>query len=120
LAIRSWILGRDVPQLGDVGMAVERAGVDRDLGVERHHLAALSHQKGVDLDEGGVVALEDLIELAQHRPDRSDHVGRNARLEGQPPAVELLEADQRIHVNHAHRLGVGLRYLLHVHASHAG
>ena len=37
-------------------------------------------------------------------------------LERQPASVEVLEAEQRVHVQHPHGLGIGV---LHVHAAHA-
>ena len=113
------VLGGEVAQLGHVRVAVERVVVDRDLGVERHHLAALRDQQRVHLHQRGVLAHEDVVELGEHRADRPDHVGGDAGLEGQPAPVEVLEAEQRVHVQHPHRLGVLLGDLLHVHAAHS-
>jgi hypothetical protein len=50
--------------------------------------------------------------------DGADHVGRDAGLVGEPAAVEVLEADQRVDVEVAHRLGVGLGDRLDVHPAH--
>ena len=99
-------------------MAEERVGVDRDLGVERHDLALLRDQQRVDLDERRVLAHEHVVELREHRAHRPDHVLGDAGVEGEPAALEVLEAEQRVDVQHAHRLGVRLGDLLDVHAAH--
>ena len=52
-------------------------------------------------------------------PDRADHVCGDAGLEGQPAAMEVLEAEQRVHVQACHGGGVLLGDRLDVHAAHA-
>ena len=41
---------------------------------------------------------EDLIQLGEHRPHRSNDVGVHAGLEGQPATVEILKPQQRVDV----------------------
>jgi hypothetical protein len=62
---------------------------------------------------------EHVVELGEHGADRTDHVAGDAGLEGQAASVEVLEPEQRVHVQHPHGLGIGLGDLLHVHAAHA-
>ena len=110
--------GADVAEAGRAGVAEERVAVERHLGVERDDLAGLGDQERVDLDEHRVLGDVGLVELREHRADRADHVGRDAGLEGEPAAVEVLEAEQRVDVQRAHRLGVGLGDRLDVHPAH--
>ena len=63
--------GARVPELGEVGVAKERRVVDRELRVERAHLALRRDDQRVDLaehrvglDEAAVEPLEDLRDLA--------------------------------------------------------
>ena len=66
-------------ELGGVGVAVQRAGVDRDLGVERHHLARLGHEQRVDLHEHRVLGHEGLVEPAPAARPRGGSRRRRCR-----------------------------------------
>src|SRR3954470_22035330 len=79
-------------------MAVQRVVVERHLGVERGDLAVGGDDQRVDLDERGVLGHEGVVELGQQRADRANDVGVDAGVEGQPAAVEVLEAEQGIDV----------------------
>ena len=61
--------GVEVAHLGDVGMAVERVVVDRELRVERLHLAVGRDDQRVDLAEHRVEADERVVELPDDRRD---------------------------------------------------
>jgi len=52
--LRRILLAR-VVQVGPLGVAVGGALVEVDLGVERHHLAALGHHQRIDLGEGRIL-----------------------------------------------------------------
>jgi hypothetical protein len=92
------ILVGQVSKLGVVGVAEQRVVVERHLGIQRLDLPVRGDDQRVDLDQGGLLGDEHLVELGQHGPDRPDHVGVHAGLEGQSAAVEVLKAQQRIDV----------------------
>ena len=102
LLARGALLGRigvEVAHLGDVRMAVERVVVDRELRVERAHLALRRDDERVDLAEHRVGADERRVELLDDRGDllllaRVVHAGavdEPARL----PRLEALRAGRR-------------------------
>ena len=72
-------------------------------------LAVARDDQRVDLDERRVLGDERVVELGQHRADRADDVGVDARLERQPAAVEVLEAEQRVDVQAGDRVRVAPR-----------
>jgi hypothetical protein len=112
------VLGARVAEGGRVLVAVERIGVHGDLGVQGHDVARSRYQQRVDLHEHGVLGHEHLVQPGQHGPHRPDHVLGDAGLEGQPPAVEVLEPDQRVYMQLDHRVRVLVGDLLDVHAPH--
>ena len=59
----------EVAHLGDVGMAVERVVVDRELRVERVHDAVRLDDERVDLAEHRVARDEALVELLRDGGD---------------------------------------------------
>ena len=59
----------DVAHLGDVGVAVERAVVDRELRVERAHLAVRGDDERIDLGEHRVGFDEARVELLDDAED---------------------------------------------------
>ena len=111
------VLGRRVAQRRVVGMAEQRVVVERDLRVERAQLALGRDDQRVDLDEHRVLGHERLVELGEHRSGRADEVLRDAGVEREAPAVEVLEAEQRVDVQRRDRLRVLLGDRLDVHAA---
>ena len=114
------VLVGHVAQRRVVRMAEQRVVVERDLGVERRDLAVGGDDQRVDLDERRVLGDEGVVELAQQRADRADDVGVDAGVEGEPAAVEVLEAEQRVDVQAGDRVRVALGHLLDVHAALGG
>ena len=92
------VLGGRVAHLGDLGPAGERVVVHRHLRVQSGHLPVGGDDQRVDLDEHRVDLDECVVELGHHRPHGTDDVGVDPALEGEPPAVEVLEADEGVHV----------------------
>ena len=60
-----------VVELGEVAMAEHRVVVEVELGVGCEKTAFFRNDEGIDLDEGAVVAEEQVVELGHHRPLRS-------------------------------------------------
>ena len=83
-------------------------------------LAVGGDDQRVDLDEHRLLGDERVVELGQQRADRAHDVGVDAGLEGQPAAVEVLEAEQRVDVQAGDRVGVLVGDLLDVHAALGG
>src|SRR5215204_2739098 len=102
------VLAAGVAQLGVVGVAEQAVPVERDLGVERLHLALGGDDHRVDLDEHRLLLGEGVVELVEQRADGADDVGVNAGLEREPAGMEVLEAEQRIDVQAGDRVGVGV------------
>ena len=74
-------------------MAEHRVAVDRDLGVERDHLAVAGDDERVDLDQRRVLGDGDLREALKHLGDAVHDVVVDPRLVGELAAqlqVELL------------------------------
>ena len=96
-----------VAELGDVGMAVERAVVDRELRVERLHLAVGRHDQRVDLGEHRVALDEAAVELPDDVGDLL-LLGRvlDAGAVDEPPRDPGLEALERVDVQAHERVGV--------------
>ena len=96
-----------VAELGDVGMAIERAVVDGELRVERLHLALRRDDQRVDLGQHRVALDEAAIELP-------DDVGDllllrwvlDAGAVDEPPGDPGLEALERIDMQPHERVGV--------------
>ena len=113
------VLRRGVAQRGDVRVAVEGVVVDRDLGVERDHLARLGHQQRVDLDERGV--------LGARRPRRACPASRRrggSRRRRSPPRRRAGARGSPGSRSAGRRAACAsprgpLGHLLHVHAAHA-
>ena len=99
--------GARVAELRDVGMTVERAVVDRELRVERLHLAVGRHDQRVDLGQHRVGLDEAAIELLDDRGDLL-LLGRivDAGAVDEPPRDPGLEALERIDVQAHERVGV--------------
>ena len=98
--------GRDVAHLRDVGVLVERVVVDRELGVERLHLALRRHDQRVDLAEHRVGADEGVVQARGDRRDLLPLAGVvDPRAVQKATGVVGLEADQRIDVQAGERLG---------------
>ena len=107
--------GVEIAHLGDVGMPVERVVVDRELRVERLHLAVRRHDERVDLAEHRVEADERVVELADDRRDLLllRRVG-HARAVDEPPRLPGMEALERVDVQPDERVGALLGDLLDV------
>ena len=116
--LRVLALGRAQPRV--VGVAEQRGVVERDLRVERHHLAVAGDDQRVDLDEHRLLGDERVVELGEQRADRAHDVGVDAGLEREPAGVEVLEAEQRVDVQARDRRRVARRDLLDVHAALRG
>ena len=112
-------IGRlEVAHLGDVGMAEERVVVDRELRVERAHLALRRDDERVDLAEHRVGADEGFVEP----PDERDHLLLLVGVldpggETEPARPGRAGSRQRIDVQARERLGSALRDLLDVDAA---
>ena len=107
-----------VAHLGDVRVAVERVVVDRELRVERLHLAVRRHDQRVDLAEHRVEADEGVVELADDPGDLL-LLGRilDAGAVDEPPGLPGLEALERVDVEADERVGVLLGDLLDLDAA---
>ena len=114
------VLGLGLAQGRVVGVPEQRAVVERDLGVERHHLAVGGDDQRVDLDEHRLLGGEGVVEAVEQRADGAHHVGVDARLEREPARVEVLEAEQRVDVQARDRGRVALGDLLDVHPALGG
>ena len=107
-----------VAHLGDVRMPVERVVVDRELRVERLHLAVGRDDQRVDLAQHRVALDEGLVELLDDRGDLlllarildAGAVDEPARLPG-------LEALERVDVQAHERVGILLGDLLDLDAA---
>ena len=111
----------EVAHLGDVGVLVERVVVDRELRVERLHLALGRDDQRVDLAEHRVAADERLVELPDDRRDLL-LLARvvDAGAVDEPPRLVGLEALERVDVQPHERLGALLGDLLDVDAALGG
>ena len=114
------VLGGGIAQLRVLRVAEQPVAVQRDLGVERHHVALGGHDQRVDLDQHRLLAHERLVQAAQQLAHRADDVGVHPGGEGQPPGVEVLEAQQRVDVQAGDRRRVIGRHLLDVHSAPGG
>jgi len=85
------------------------------IRVERLDVALRGDDQRIDLDERRLLGQEHLVELREHRADRAYHVRVDAGLVGQPPALEILEPDQRVDVQARDRIRVLVGDLLDVH-----
>ncbi len=106
------VLGAGVAQRRVVGVAVERVAVERHLRVERLDAAVGEDDERVDLDEHRLFGDERVVEPGQERADRAHDVVGELGLVGQAPAVEGLEAEQRVDVQAGDGVGIALRHLL--------
>ena len=108
----------EVAHLRDVRMTEERVVVDRELRVERAHLAVGRDDQRVDLAQHRVARDERLVQLPDEREDllllvRVVDTGP----EDQPPRLPRLEALERIDVQPNERLRALLGDLLDVDAA---
>jgi hypothetical protein len=95
----------------------ERVVVDRELRVERLHLAGRGDDQRVDLAEHRVELDKSLVELPDDRGDLLLLVGiLDAGAVDQPPRLPRLEALERIDVQPDERVRRGRSHLLDVHA----
>ena len=110
--------GGRVAPLRDVRMAEEAAVVDRELRVERLHLALRRHDQRVDLAEHRVELDERAIELLDDRRDLLLLGGvLDAAAVDEPPRDPRLEALERVDVEPDERVRVLLRDLLDLDAA---
>jgi hypothetical protein len=99
------------------GVAEVGVLVDRDLAVEGDDVALLGQHERVDLDQRGVLAGVDLVELHEHGGDlRDELVGETA---GPCDLFCLREVDarERVHLDAGERLGLLDGELLDLHAA---
>ena len=121
LLARGALLGRirlGVAHLGDVGVPEERVVVDRELRVERAHLAVRRDDQRVDLAEHRVAPDERGVELPDDLGDLLLLAGIvDAGAVDQPPRLPGLEALERVDVQADERVGLRRRDLLDLDAA---
>ena len=99
-------------------MAIERVVVDRHLGIGREQRAIFEEDERIDLNEHGVLGLEDAVQLREHRTNSLALIDRNARGGHQLHAVEAAIAKRRIDMQTRQHVGMILCNVLDVHAAH--
>jgi len=99
-----------VPHLGGVL-------VQGDLAVERLELVAGQPRERVDLDEGGVLLDEDLVERLDHRHGLLEDGLGELRLGRDRARLRLVDAGAGVDGDLTDGLGVGLGHLLDLHAT---
>ena len=114
-----WILGGEIAQLGELLVPVQRAVVDRDLGVQGDDLALGGDDQGVDLDQRRVLGERDVVKLHQELRHLLGRVLVDAGIDRDLAGRLCRQGLARLHVPPDERRGVGLGYLLDVHAAHA-
>ena len=102
----------------DIGMAIERVVVDRHLGIGRKQRAIFEEDQRIDLNEHGVLGLEDAVQLGEHHAKSLALIERNARGGHQLHAVEAAVAERRIDVQARQHVGMVRRDVFDVHAAH--
>ncbi|VXB31501.1 Predicted hydrolase or acyltransferase (Modular protein) (fragment) [Curtobacterium sp. 8I-2] len=101
-----------VALVAEVGVLVER-----DLAVECQDLAVAGADQGVDLDEGRVLALVDVVELDEDVGDGVLQLRWEVRLRGDLERRGLVDAGQRVDLDPGECLGLLDGELLDLHAA---
>ena len=101
-----------------VGMAIERVVVDRHLGIGREQRAIFEEDERIDLNEHGVLGLEDAVQLREHRAKSLALIDRNAGGGHQLHTVEAAVAERWIDMQARQHVGMIRRHVLDVHATH--
>jgi len=100
-------------------VAEERVAVERDLCVERPHLALGCHDQRVDLRQRGVLRGPHLVQRHQRVRHAIDHVRVDPAGHRDARGLLARQARQRVDVLAHELLGMALRDLLDVHAAFA-
>jgi hypothetical protein len=79
-----------------VGVPVQRVVVEVDLPVERHQVAVAGHDQRVDLDQAGVLLMEQPGQAEQQPLERLDLVRRETEREADPTGLVRLDAGRRV------------------------
>ena len=101
-------------------MAVERVGVEVDLGVEADQRAVLRHHERVDFEQAHVLLGEGLVELADHLHALLDLVALELQRGSDAAADVGRIARGGIDLHGDDLLGRGVRHFLDVHAAFGG
>ncbi len=99
------------------GWRQQRVVVDRELGVERAHLAVRRDDQRVDLDEHRVGLAERAVGRLDDRHDLLALVRGDARAEAELARDPGMPAGQRVDVQAGERVGVVLGHLLDIDAA---
>ena len=86
----------EIAQRRDVGMAIERAVVEADLGVEADQRAGLGDDERIDLQQAHVLGEKRLIELRQHALRLLGHLAAKAERVRDRVRMMRHEAGRRI------------------------
>src|SRR6056297_3362237 len=109
-------LGR-VAQLGDVGMTVDRVGVEPHLGVEAFQVALVGQDQRVDFQHLHVLFEEQRIEDAHQLDALLDLRALEAQHEGDPAAIDRLVAGGGINREAENLVGGAFGDFLDIHAA---
>ncbi len=106
-----------VLELRVVGMAEVGVVVERDLAVQRQDLIVGGAHQRVDLDQGGVLADEDLPQLGDGHRGRVEHLGGQVALLGDRAGEGEVDALDGVDRDLGQPLGLGGGDLLDLHAA---
>ena len=106
-----------VAQGGDIGMAVDRVGVERDLGVEALQVAVCRDDQRVDLQHCHILGDERLIELGDDLAHLLGLIAFEPKRLGDGAAMMGLHAGRGIDGEGGDALGMVVRDILDVHAA---
>ena len=104
-------------QLGVGGVAEAGVLVERDLAVEGDDVARLGEHQRVDLDQRGILALVDLVELHENRGDLVDELRREPAGDRDLGGLGQVDAGDGVDLDAGEGVGALDRELLDLHAA---